>query len=714
MFLKKETTFKLAVGVVGFTAMITQIIMLRELLSVFHGNELIIGIALSNWMLLTGIGAYLGKFFRLKKNKIKSIIFFQVLTGILPLATVFVLNYFRNDLFLPGILLNPFKALIGSFLLLAPFCIISGMLFTVFSKVISELLKTNLINKIYALEAVGSIVGGLLVNIILLFYVSTFWSLYVILMINLLIVFFMLRVMGTRFMSFLLLIIIIVLPFTISPTKLSEITLSHRYRNQDILIEKNTPYGNILVTNTDGQINFYENGIPLFSTDNVIACEESVHYAMVQHNNPENILLISGGISGTIKEVLKYKIKRLDYVEINPDLVEIGKTFTQNIINDPKLNIITLDARRYIKKSNIKYDVVLINIPDPSTVQLNRFYTLDFLHELRVILNQNAVVSMSLMSTANYLSPESKENHAVMISTLKQVFENVIIINGYQNFFLASDNQLSHDIINRLTTLNIKNEYVNLYYIDNAGLEKRSKHIESLIGTPATINTDFKPVTYYLQLKYWLSMFKLNYTITGLLIISLFLLLYFKLNILNKTLFITGFSATSAEIIILISAQVIYGIIFYLTGVIITIFMIGLALGAAILIKMVKVNLQHYSIVQLSLGFMILLIPIILYIYKASAVSDQYVLIILSILVLIIGMITGLQFALGSKLQQQSTAVIAAKAYSSDLMGSALGAFLVSSLLIPYFGIINISIGIGILNLMMSLFIRLSQKSFAM
>ena len=76
MFLKKETTFKLAVGVIGFTAMITQIIMLRELLSVFHGNELIIGIALSNWMLLTGIGAYLGKFLRMKKHKIKSIIFF--------------------------------------------------------------------------------------------------------------------------------------------------------------------------------------------------------------------------------------------------------------------------------------------------------------------------------------------------------------------------------------------------------------------------------------------------------------------------------------------------------------------------------------------------------------------------------------------------------------------------------------------------------------
>ncbi len=46
----------------GFTSTITQIILLREFLSVFYGNELVIGIILGNWMIITGIGSYLGKF----------------------------------------------------------------------------------------------------------------------------------------------------------------------------------------------------------------------------------------------------------------------------------------------------------------------------------------------------------------------------------------------------------------------------------------------------------------------------------------------------------------------------------------------------------------------------------------------------------------------------------------------------------------------------
>ena len=45
----------------GFTAIITQIILLREFLTVFYGNELIIGIVLTNWMVLTAIGAGIGR-----------------------------------------------------------------------------------------------------------------------------------------------------------------------------------------------------------------------------------------------------------------------------------------------------------------------------------------------------------------------------------------------------------------------------------------------------------------------------------------------------------------------------------------------------------------------------------------------------------------------------------------------------------------------------
>ncbi len=49
-----------AVFALGFSAVITQLVLTRELLVAFAGNELSLGITLGNWLLLTGLGAALG------------------------------------------------------------------------------------------------------------------------------------------------------------------------------------------------------------------------------------------------------------------------------------------------------------------------------------------------------------------------------------------------------------------------------------------------------------------------------------------------------------------------------------------------------------------------------------------------------------------------------------------------------------------------------
>jgi hypothetical protein len=53
---------RISAFMLGSTTIIAQILLLREFLTVFNGNELVIGVVLANWMVLTGIGAYLGKY----------------------------------------------------------------------------------------------------------------------------------------------------------------------------------------------------------------------------------------------------------------------------------------------------------------------------------------------------------------------------------------------------------------------------------------------------------------------------------------------------------------------------------------------------------------------------------------------------------------------------------------------------------------------------
>ena len=56
-------TIRLPVLTVGFTAMAAQIIYVRELLTVFYGNELSISFMLACWLLAGAIGSgVLGRF----------------------------------------------------------------------------------------------------------------------------------------------------------------------------------------------------------------------------------------------------------------------------------------------------------------------------------------------------------------------------------------------------------------------------------------------------------------------------------------------------------------------------------------------------------------------------------------------------------------------------------------------------------------------------
>ena len=72
----------------------------------------------------------------------------------------------------------------------------------------------------------------------------------------------------------------------------------------------------------------------LFSTDNQQFSEEAVHFAMLQHPAPQKVLLVSGGVAGLTGEVLKYRsVKQLDYIEIDPVILEIGKKYTDNLSN---------------------------------------------------------------------------------------------------------------------------------------------------------------------------------------------------------------------------------------------------------------------------------------------------------------------------------------------------------------------------------------------
>ncbi|MBN2520053.1 MAG: hypothetical protein JXB17_06090 [Bacteroidales bacterium] len=703
--------FNASIFLIGFTAVITQILLLREFLSVLNGNELIIAIIIGNWMIITSAGAYLGKYTIRLKNINRFVLFILISISLLPLLIAFLINLSKNVIFPVGTMISLYQIFLLSFILLLPYCLFSGIAFTFFAHYISEISKKNIIRKVYAVESYGSVIGGLLLSFVLIYLFSNIKTLNLILFINSLFIVYLSHRIKEKIIFCFAFSLAIIAFFSLIFINLNEWIKKPLFPNQEIVSIKDTPKGNFIITNRSGQNNYYINNILFFDSENQILNEESVHFAIVQHPDPKQILIISGGITGRINEILKYNIEKIDYVELNKWIIQFSGENKKYIENNDTIELIISDPRSYIKHCDKKYDVVLINLPEPNTLNLNRFYTLEFFNSIKSKLNKNGVISFSLLSSYNYLNEENLKITSTIYSTVRQVFKNIIIVLGEKNYFIASDEELTYNISRLIAKKNITTDYVNEYYINDDLLKNRGELILKNLYKTNLINKDFNPIVYHQHILYWLSYFSANYWILGIILIVLIIFLLFKSNIFTLGLFTTGFSASSLEILLLFGFQIIFGNLYFLLSILITLFMLGLALGSYYQDRILKnIKFKHFFNIQYLIGFSAFLFVLILFLIKTFAFPSLLIYTLLFSLTMFIGVLIGFEFSLGSQLYKSSYPDISGKLYSYDLVGSAFGMIVVSIFFIPLFGIIKTSLLIGFINIIMGFYTFIISK----
>jgi predicted membrane-bound spermidine synthase len=224
--------------------------------------------------------------------------------------------------------------------------------------------------------------------------------------------------------------------------------------------------------------------------------------------------------------------------------------------------------------------VAIIDVPSPATAQLNRFYTAEFLAGLKRVLAKDGVVGVSLGQYENYVSPELARMLSSASLSVKQSFHNVLVIPGGRVFFLVSDGPLYPDIAARIEQRHLKTKLVNRHYLDGMLTPDRLADLANATVQPAAMNRDFSPILYYYHLRHWMSQFNVQF---GVIQVGLLVLLGFYLIRLRGSafvLFASGFAASALEVVLLLAFQVLCGSVYHQVGVIVTVFMAGLALGA--------------------------------------------------------------------------------------------------------------------------------------
>ena len=121
-----------AILILGFSGIVAQTLLLRELLIIFSGNELSIGVILANWLLLEAVGAFLfGKSIEKINRKIEVFVLAQILFSIfLPLAVYLTRNLKGLIGIHPGEGMGFISIFYSSFIILLPVSLFHGMLFT--------------------------------------------------------------------------------------------------------------------------------------------------------------------------------------------------------------------------------------------------------------------------------------------------------------------------------------------------------------------------------------------------------------------------------------------------------------------------------------------------------------------------------------------------------------------------------------------------------
>jgi spermidine synthase len=699
----------------GFLALSFQIFLLREFSVHFYGNEITIGFILASWLLWGGLGSLLASKIRWNVTRLPYIYYFVILVFPLCLVLLRFSRFFIGTL--PGEITGIAPMLLFSLMLSLIISFPLGMMF-----VLNAFFLNGNVPQVYLMESLGSALAGILVYF---FFIPFFSNWQAVMLIGTLVsmTVFLIIPHSKKIFCFLF-----VLSFLAAFWVLDMPSQKIFWRPFELIESTDTPFGKLQVIRTEEILSVYNNSLLVYSYPNLASAEESIHFALLQRPHAKRVLLIGGGVGGTLSQLLKYPKVLIDYVELDPEIIHLSLKYLpepeKDSLKDPRVQIYFQDGRDFLNKTPSRYDAVILNLPDPSTAQINRFYTKEFFTQVKKSLEADGVFSFRVSSAENYISDDLQNFLSSLYFTLKEVFPNIDIVPGNSNIFLASSAQLSLDhqkLTREIDRLDLKNSHVNPFSLFSRLSPSRLGMLRDTVHQgQKSINRDLVPISYCFNSILWSSQFQtlesslfrfasrigrfwlLDVPMIGLLLLMFLLALKKKKSpFLLLPLAIMGLTTITVEIIMLIAFQTFFGYLYHKVAILFACFMVGLFMGA--LRGKYRKKKGYIELLILQFGFILVLFLLILWL-EAHPTEFFFFLYLV-----FLGYLGGDLFVVSNHLYLKQNANYGV-GYSLDLLGSFLGALAVSSLLIPLFGLPLLTKYILLVNSFCFLFLLWGRK----
>ncbi|MEK6481862.1 polyamine aminopropyltransferase [Catalinimonas sp. 4WD22] len=393
----RSNVLKIALFATGLAGIVAEYV-LSTLATYFLGDSVFQWTMIVSMMLFSmGLGSRLSKLF--EKDLLQKFIYVEFTLSILSAFAALLAYTAAAYTMYTGFIIYGFSILIG---------LLIGLEIPLVIRLNDEFeeLKVN-ISSVMEKDYYGSLLGGIFFAFIGLPYLGLTYTPFILgitnFLVALLLIYVLWSVLETKVKRRLSLTASGVAVVLIGGLMLAEPIILYgeqqRYRDK-IIYQEQSRYQRIVITQWKDHFWLYINGNQQLSTlDEQMYHEPLVHPAMQLLPSVKDVLILGGGDGCGVREILKYPgVENITLVDLDPAMTELGKNhpilkdLNNGALLNEKVEIVNEDAFHFLENTNQYFDVVIVDLPDPKTVELGRLYSMEFYTLASRQMRPNAVM----------------------------------------------------------------------------------------------------------------------------------------------------------------------------------------------------------------------------------------------------------------------------------------------------------------------------------
>lgn len=678
---------RVALLALGASTAVLQTLAVREGMAVASGNEAVVAILFGIWMLETALGAYLGRRRSVSAHRVAQGLaaYGAVIIGTLVAARASTILLPSGEV--PSLLVVGAAATV----LLVPACVLSGWVYGLLARLSARDADEGTASaRAYWLDTLGAGVSGAVLALFALDHALPF---------QIAGVACGLAVLGaSRLLSrkrTLALVVGTLATILLIVAPIDRYTYRWHTPGQTILEVHTSARGALLVTEFQGQRQVLHQRETLLVPSDEGEAEQIAHIVAALHERPRRVLVLGFPPGNFLPNLLNHATEHVEVVTGDEGTAALFLAHAHGARHD---NVVVRgdDVRTWVRSAaHASFDVVFVHTGAPTSVGEARLFSTTFYQGIAKLLAPDGLVAITMPGFAAYASESERLLHSTVAGTLRTSFPHVVPLPADPTIYLASTRPATNPptvastIISRLRSRRIETDFLTESWLLDRLSAERVEQANRWSSRPVAPSTDAHPVVYRAALQATLA--RLGGTGTSLLAVAALSLLLFvgtwmnpRVRPVSFSVATTGFAGLASQLVLMLVYQTAVGALYRDVALVTAAYMGASCVGTLLAMRREATLRAVLATDGMQLGVVVALALSVTTMVASGGLAARVGVMCGAGLV---GLSTGAQFAMASRVRGVFGPGIGASVYGTDLLGAAIAAVTTVTWLVPWLGI---------------------------